>query len=1304
MPRTLDPVLRQGLERANPVVCDILEISAPDATRILRRANDQFLTAPPRVSEDPAATTAADPAGALMLAPTNTEIAALQVVDQKDIIGQDPSKNLLGVGWTIDPGFGRAVLKQFVARIERLKTTPVDLQLQIYRPKEQIQYYRDAAGALQQKFVRTLLEVLPEPVVVRYASIVWVADDADVTFDLSLTRPDVGPGPVIDDPTEFALNPLYLFVVSPVGAPDESLYRWRRDTTTSTAVAGVGVFEHTLFTRDLPPGDWRHFTQPDESPVFRLDVETYPETSQLVYAIDLPTVPLADSTGRIVFETSTPFGTQALLELSTAGAAGPWTSVVHGDVVSTKQLSYHLRLTLNATAPSRQTPRVAALGIDFRVPIDVSAEGTIDAVAHEIQVPYCESAIGEGRVLVLRTGRRDFLDVGSELAVSHPSSKLELDHYLGSRHPRITRDHWFHLDRAPVVSREPGEAGEAFGLMSPLKALKKKIPGRLETINTIHSVLNATANQVQVTPALEGAAGSGDYAGRGYYLRVRSSEEEGVRTGYIQTIDNNTDTDKLDFATALPGVLAMGDVVEVHSAQYAQPSLTWEDADPADVWWELITDHLLIPSERIGFGGVGSASRSGIPPRITDRAPGDTATQAKLRVSLRIQEAEEADRLIDQISFILGGCTVAIAGQYVFRQIYALRDANDQITVPTAAPTRVLDPRDYNGLQTPTGIEGRITTLACDHGVNTLITSQDAQPASTRVFADADAIAFLSPQDVEGLGSATIPKEISRWCYNSADGGAFLADQVTKQVVRIGSTGLRVWSWSTPDQLPELHVGDSVWIVTDQYTDYDPTRRIQLRGWWAYRAILISVQGAGRRFRALLPGLGAAVPVRGGPGTMMPDFSAAAELLNFRVLSDTPTQRVLTWERSALVTEVFAAVRRFDTPLPDDPWTLVTAALEPLAADDDTVTIDKPAEGSGQIVFVHVEPRGLGLTPGIARRYTLEADVPDAPTVETDDVETETLGRMFLKIIERGIRVVAVEVQTQVGNLPFSDWGAPLRGPDDTSEVRGGVLGALEYEHDVTLHDTRLSWIGWRLRLETGEIVTPVDALGFDPNPSPNILSCDVDSGAPTVVRAIGDSDTRSWKFTRQGGAWEYVVDGHSATVDVAKPGTNGEAGIPTPGTWTIEVTAYSEPKAYVVAGTPKDSTTKVVSVGAAEPTWDQAYADAPDALGSAIAEIALEASSAPVGYTAKVWERHNPTTGWTAFVDITGDLAPALGAPPTVLATYSYTTEYPKSGSENFPARLVQFEFRCEIRDAGGNVVATSTVAASWYFEDVPL
>jgi hypothetical protein len=86
-------------------------------------------------------------------------------------------------------------------------------------------------------------------------------------------------------------------------------------------------------------------------------------------------------------------------------------------------------------------------------------------------------------------------------------------------------------------------------------------------------------------------------------------------------------------------------VIEVHSGIFQTQAVSWSDYDPADVWYEVLTNLLAIPPERIGLG---SLPRGGRPPKVTDIAPGDATTQAKRKVTVRtLREEVEGDKVLD---------------------------------------------------------------------------------------------------------------------------------------------------------------------------------------------------------------------------------------------------------------------------------------------------------------------------------------------------------------------------------------------------------------------------------------------------------------------------------------------------------------------------------------------------------------------------------------------------------------------------------------------------------------------------------
>lgn len=434
-----------------------------------------------------------------------------------------------------------------------------------------------------------------------------------------------------------------------------------------------------------------------------------------------------------------------------------------------------------------------------------------------------------------------------------------------------------------------------------------------------------------------------------------------------------------------------------------------------------------------------------------------------------------------------------------------------------------------------------------------------------------------------------------------------------------------------------------------------------------------------------------------------PAADADRSLKDFRIFEETDTEVTYKWVPGPYVLEVWLGVVAFVNPVPTDPWAIVTGAapatagatvllpMSPLPDGTVSYTFTKPQEGS--VLYAQLEPRDANLLPGSVQRLVINAAPTQPPIIELDDSESTTVGTQWWKITERGIAVVAVEVQTQVGVEPISAFGAPTRGPGGASTVRGGTLGAGEYEHDVNLDPTRLSWIMPRVTLENGSPPIVLGPFGFDRDKNPNLLSVILTG---TVISILADTDTKSIRVFDTLGTWEYVLDGLSATIDVSKVGTNGVAGLGSTATSTFTIQARSDPTAYVTGGTLIVTQNLVISGGGASPpaaTWDSPglTAQAPG-IGSGTMTIHLKATSAPGSWTVKLWAgpNNNPS------VDITAAVSPALSAPPTVDTTYSYATGATAvSGS---PREIVVYAVRADLIDNLGAVVDTRIVHPAWY------
>ena len=141
MPKSIDRDLLDCLRRPNPNVEYRVEISAPDVGLILRRP-DQFIGGTSKMvpgSMSPAGSLMSSIYGSLGLVATGANLAAFTgTASFYDLNREDPGRRLKGMRWTLAPGFNRARLRTFTARVRQISigvTSPpaLDFELQIYR-------------------------------------------------------------------------------------------------------------------------------------------------------------------------------------------------------------------------------------------------------------------------------------------------------------------------------------------------------------------------------------------------------------------------------------------------------------------------------------------------------------------------------------------------------------------------------------------------------------------------------------------------------------------------------------------------------------------------------------------------------------------------------------------------------------------------------------------------------------------------------------------------------------------------------------------------------------------------------------------------------------------------------------------------------------------------------------------------------------------------------------------------------------------------------------------------------------------
>jgi hypothetical protein len=95
---------------------------------------------------------------------------------------------------------------------------------------------------------------------------------------------------------------------------------------------------------------------------------------------------------------------------------------------------------------------------------------------------------------------------------------------------------------------------------------------------------------------------------------------------------------------------------------------------------------------------------------------------------------------------------------------------------------------------------------------------------------------------------------------------------------------------------------------------------------------------------------------------------------------------------------------------------------------------------------------------------------------------------------------------------------------------------------------------------------------------------------------------------------------------------------------------------------------------------WEVVLASTPANL-SSIMPIRLRASSGVTTETAKLYAKSNFGTGWSAEVEITGDVSPALTTAPSTNTDYTWDCGVERVDSDPRP-RTVTFQIRAELID----------------------
>jgi hypothetical protein len=425
--------------------------------------------------------------------------------------------------------------------------------------------------------------------------------------------------------------------------------------------------------------------------------------------------------------------------------------------------------------------------------------------------------------------------------------------------------------------------------------------------------------------------------------------------------------------------------------------------------------------------------------------------------------------------------------------------------------------------------------------------------------------------------------------------------------------------------------------------------------------------------------------------------------------TDTDTDSTISWTPGPDVAEVWAAYAVKDAPEQDGDWPAVAALVYPLADGVRSLTVPRPTDQ--QITMVQLEPHRADLSVGIVKRLVITA-TPQVPTWEPDDLETATTGTQWLSFTERGIAIVAVDMQTQVGTNPISAIGPPTRGPGDASTVKGVPLGAFEYEFDVPLDATRQSWIVVGYTLSNGTRIG-MPPFGFDRDKLPNLLSIVQDPVTPTKLTITGDSDTKSIGIYSSYYSYGYEADGNVLEFDRARPGNlptfanlglaSGFSDLLLIRAWAVPIVALTGNHVNALGSFSDLVDEKPLAMwnsvgaggsGAPDATWLQVFGYGPGGDGSQDITIYLEASSAPAGWSVVLAIDED---GGIPETDETANVSPTLSVPPVTLTAYTWTSSYARVPRDD-TTRLITLRLRADLVDNVGQVRDTRSTTVGWY------
>lgn len=443
------------------------------------------------------------------------------------------------------------------------------------------------------------------------------------------------------------------------------------------------------------------------------------------------------------------------------------------------------------------------------------------------------------------------------------------------------------------------------------------------------------------------------------------------------------------------------------------------------------------------------------------------------------------------------------------------------------------------------------------------------------------------------------------------------------------------------------------------------------------------------------------------PGTNIPALLTPQDcrILAFLPVRDASGGATMTYFGRAGddVDEVWLTFDTFDQPvILEDPaqytedYQRNLVVLVPAADKTFSYTFTVPDEGTvlyGMVRPYHVRRSGTYLS-GDGVDFHIDPLPKSQPIVNRDDSDDGETGYWWVKLQDRGLAVSSVTMGTQRYRT-IVDGQTPTRDSGDTSVVTGAVMGADEYEGEVSLSILGNSWIWFDVTYENGyeeRILSPALPVNAQPwflPEGPRYI------GTAIFLNAVNFKSVNVAR-TDGGGTWEVDREVVSQ-VDVGALDDSGNAGL-SAGNATYAITLYSDAVADRDANTLEATTnlTVYISGSSATHTIDVMTASAP-AVGDTIGTVQYQASSSTPDISTRV--RYRTDGGlWGAWTSVAGaSPSPA----PTTLTSYSIPSLPTRvAATGGFEQHFVEVEVEGTL-ESGATEYDVETRSFSYYTED---